>query len=519
MKQKDDYFKKKPLRWVYILFGCLSTACTPEGPETEPILVAEPVVVVNPTQIAPLSAKLSFETRESVTAEVRVVGRNGPESDVVIPVAAATTFDIPVVGLYPGYLNQLELTLYNQANQVVAERSMEAQTFSLTQDMPVVKVLTRDLNRQVPGYNLVNYFGFETTFRPQRPFMFDAFGDIRWLLHTESHPILGELFYDNGLQRLANGNLFFGDGSTGAIYEINMLGEVLNSWSLQGYGFHHHVIEKPNGNFLVTVNAPNFPTIEDHIIEIDRQTGQILRIWDLNQSLDNQRRVWTSNVPDPAFDWFHANALLYDPKDQGIIVSGRTQGVVKLTPDNEVQWILAPHRGWDTAGNGAFLPPFLLQPLDASGLPINAPEVLDGRVNHPDFEWAWYQHAPIFLPNGHLMLFDNGDMRNYSGSERYSRAVEYKIDEENRTIQQVWSYGKERGEETYSRIVSKVSYHPAENHVLFTPGAASQGLVPVGRIVEVAYPSGEVIFEATVTPPQTVANISFHNVQRMPLMP
>ncbi len=38
------------------------------------------------------------------------------------------------------------------------------------------------------------------------------------------------------------------------------------------------------------------------------------------------------------------------------------------------------------------------------------------------------------------------------------------------TIQQKWQYGKERGLETFSAIVSSVQYLPATNHVLFSPG-------------------------------------------------
>lgn len=50
------------------------------------------------------------------------------------------------------------------------------------------------------------------------------------------------------------------------------------------------------------------------------------------------------------------------------------------------------------------------------------------------------------------MIFDNGDNRNYQQPCSYSRTVEYEIDEEKMTIRQIWSYGKERDRETYSKI-------------------------------------------------------------------
>ena len=119
----------------------------------------------------------------------------------------------------------------------------------------------------------------------------------------------------------------------------------------------------------------------------------------------------------------------YSSDDNEIIVSGRTQGIVKLSAQNEVSYILAPHREWNTSGNGTELSQFLLTPLDANDEPITDTDVLDGSENHPDFELSWYQHSPILMPNGNLMVFDNGDNRNYTNFGPYSRAVEYRSEE------------------------------------------------------------------------------------------
>ena len=225
-------------------------------------------------------------------------------------------------------------------------------------------------------------------------------------------------------------------------------------------------------------------------------------------------RLWTRNLADLDVDWFHGNALAYDPTDDTILVSGRTQGLVKLTRANEVVWILAPHRAWrsDLAAK-------LLQPLDAAGVPITDAAVLDGAVPHPEFEWSWYQHAPAILADGSVALFDNGDNRGYQFPGTYSRAVVYRIDAKARTIQQVWEYGRERGAETFSRIVSDVDEHPEAGTILFAPGAVASPGGPVGRIVEVDRATRSVRFEATVRAPQVPFGITFHRVERLPLYP
>jgi arylsulfate sulfotransferase len=184
-----------------------------------------------------------------------------------------------------------------------------------------------------------------------------------------------------------------------------------------------------------------------------------------------------------------------------------------------VVWILGCHKGWGVSGNGAALRQFLLQPLDRNGLPIADQRVLDGDANHPDFEWNWYQHAPLLMPNGHVMVFDNGgNNRNFGGNSQYSRAVEYDINAANKTVRQVWSYGKERGATTFSNIVSDVDFLGAENHVIFSPGAVNNG-ARYGKVVEMDYATQDVVFEATLFPAETFFGITFHRTERLSLYP
>ena len=167
---------------------------------------------------------------------------------------------------------------------------------------------------------------------------------------------------------------------------------------------------------------------------------------------------------------------------------------------------------------GVALAPMLLTPLDAAGQSITDRLVLDGDATHPDFEWNWYQHAPKVLPNGHVLLFDNGDNRNFVSGPRYSRAVEFEINATRRTVRQVWAYGKSNGAATYSRIVSDVDFLPGANHVIVSPGAIVNG-AGTGKVIELDYPTQEVLFQATLTPPNTFFTITFHRTERLPLYP
>jgi arylsulfate sulfotransferase len=253
------------------------------------------------------------------------------------------------------------------------------------------------------------------------------------------------------------------------------------------------------------------------VIEIDRISGAVINEWDLKESLDEWRVALDNVLNQQYIDWAHTNAVVWVPADSSIIISCRVQGVFKLSYDNELIWVLGPHEGWGNNRQGVDLNDYLLTPISSTGSPLSD-TVAKGQVTDPEFEWCWYQHAPFVMPNGNIMLFDNGQNRQFiPGNNSYSRAVEYEIDEENMTIRQVWQYGKERGLETFSRIVSDVDRLPMTGNILFSPGAWVQnGQGQLGaKIVEVDYNTREVIFEAKVHG----TDIVFHRTERLTLYP
>ncbi len=327
------------------------------------------------------------------------------------------------------------------------------------------------------------------------PIAFDTEGNIRWYIDLSSF---------NGItfpiRILNNGNICFGREST--LYEYDWLGIERNQWTIEGYSQHHEILELPNGNFIVAVDKFSVGTVEDHMIEVDRESGAIVREWDLRENLDVDRFDLIENEED----WFHMNAIAYDSRDQTLVVSGRHQGVVKLTMDDELVWIMAPQKGWGRAGvdgQGHETSDYLLEAISSEGIPY-AHAVQNGTENASDFEWVWGQHAPMLLSNGNWFIFDNGDRRNFEDVLSYSRGVEYSIDKEEGTITQVWEYGSERGTELYSPIISDVDVTDEQSRVI-TSGIIQEN-EPMARIVEVDHPDKDVLFEAKITFKNALSN-------------
>src|SRR4051812_559772 len=317
--------------------------------------VSQDSIKVNPYGFTPLSALVNFTTEKVGNAVLIVKGKHGAASDIVHQFNDAGTYhSIPVIGMYADYANTVLLRVVDSKGDTLSKSTVIIQTGSLPEHMPTaINAQIADSNAVDPGLTLVSSLStYGITGQPSIPYFVDNWGDVRWVLNYITDPELSSLFYDDGIARLRNGNFYFGNSQTGKIYEVDLLGKVINKWPFPGYSFHHNVQEKPDGNFLVTVskegsvNAKGNPTDEDYIIEINRQSGAITTVWDLKQSLDEDRKALTIDERD----WIHVNSVMYDSTDNTIIISGRTQGLVKLDYNNNVKWIMSAHAGWGTNG-------------------------------------------------------------------------------------------------------------------------------------------------------------------------
>ncbi len=492
------------------LFSCRDDE--DDGMDTMPLIANISVShELNPSAYAPLSALLNIQVDTAASLEVILKGRRGERSDYSISTGDIdTNHSIDLHGLYGGHDNQIEVYAKDEIGNTIGFAPYSILTDSLIGDMPEVVVQHESLPEDHPVFYLVNYFGYEFTPVPQRPFLVDQFGDIRWFLDFSENEELRSINMDNGVFHMQNNDIVFSGTGRDVVYIADLFGNVKQRIPLGEYTFHHAVVEKQDGNILLTANEKGQPTVEDIILELDPTSETVVHVWNLRESLDQNRTILAFNDRD----WIHVNGLVHDERDNSIIISGRYQGLIKLNYDNEVQWILAPHKDWAKAGNGADLSSFLLQALDQNGNAIIQQDVMEGDLRTADFDWNWYQHSPIILPNGNYMCFDNGLNRHYGASPLYSRAVEYSIDEQNKKVQQIWGYGEELGLAGYSRSVSKVNFVESVNHVSFTPGAIAEAGTPHGRIIEVDKSTKQLRLDLRVNAPQSLSTITFHNAQR-----
>ncbi len=204
----------------------------------------------------------------------------------------------------------------------------------------------------------------------------------------------------------------------------------------------HEFLMLPNGHVLFMIYDPQ-PVRMDSIVPGGRASATVVGL--VVQELDLERRVvfqwrsWdhiaitdaASNLVDLTsanIDYVHGNSIALDREGDLVIGSRHLNEITRVSRrSGEILWRL---------GRNAVANQFEF-PNDPRGFS--------------------HQHDARILPNGNLLLFDNGNQL----SPEYSRAVEYAIDEERRVATQVWEYR-----------------HPSD---LFGPFLGSAQRLPNGR--------------------------------------
>ena len=466
---------------------------------------SEPEVILDPYQTSPLTAVVLFHTDEAVGGTIAVKGKDARDT-VYGTIEPATDHLVPVYGLYNGGVTEVELTL-DDGQSTTLEVETEAQK------LEVGEISAEMIDESAYDYGCLTFiYPFGNTI-----YAVDSVGDVRWVLNG-----VGTM----GVHRLKNGHLmvpmqfavkpnYYKEG----LQEIDLNGRVYARYIIPG-GEHHDFQELPNGNLLVSSDAPDLSSVEDWVVEIDRATGEV--VWqvdmkDLLSTTDGQSASMNTDGSEE-YDWCHNNSVWYDAENDLVLLSCRhLDAIVAVNrADRTLAWILGDPTGWTEADPGLFFTP-----------------------EGDDFEWQYAQHQVTMLDNGDIMLFDNGtakvkrinDDARVRGDDIYSRAVVYRIDTDAMTIRQVFEYGKERGPEWYSDWVSGVEsqdgtadqlwitagshlYDPQEDrHDFYPSDMMKPGLVKSTHMDLVK--EGELAYELTISG-DTYQSLAFRS-SRLPM--
>ena len=269
-----------------------------------------------------------------------------------------------------------------------------------------------------------------------------------------------------------------GKGYSGRIIADTSFNSVDTLRCGNGYGTNgHDGLLLANGHSIMMANDPE-PIDMSQIVSNGNPNaivdGLVVQELDSDKTVLFQWRSWDYlnitasyfDLTQQKIDLIHANSLALD-NDGNILVSLRhLSAIIKINRETgNVDWIL-----------GGKLNQFTF---------INEHE-----SNSPTY--FSYQHDINMLPNGNITLFDNGTQH----LPQYSRGVEYKLDETNKTATLVWEY--RQIPDIYADAMGSVQVLPNGNKVIGWGVASGKG-APVYTEV---HPDNSLALELFLSPGQ-----------------
>lgn len=256
-----------------------------------------PLVVVDPYGWSPLTALVLFESPEKAKVSISVLGREGAVSLSHDYENLNTFHQIPVVGLYGDYDNQVEMTL------------------------------TYEDGRQERNLLTIPTQAVETTGCPT---WYDETGALRWVLQHHNDQYFG---------RISNGNLVVLKENYDGFYEMDLLGKLFGDY-YSSNRMESPIVELPSGNFLVCVDQ--IYSTQDRILELERGTGEIVQDLDL-QSLFSPE----TDHHGVDGDWYQLESMEFNEKNHSLWLYSRSHGTAEIGyPGGEIlQEIRQPYLG------------------------------------------------------------------------------------------------------------------------------------------------------------------------------
>lgn len=312
-----------------------------------------PLAVLNPFGTASNALYLYFQTDmpTEVSYTIHVEDESIPDYTAEAMDASGQeytrTHEFQIIGLVPGKTNEVTMTIsgsWGNARQIV----------SFTVDMPETRSgyatqleVTDGISEAAQAEGLfammrVNgYLGYG--------FFYDDAGVLRYEMVLEGF----------GLDRL----LFDGDEivtcvSSSKLARIDRLGRVTQVYSLDGYELHHDIGFGTDGEVLALAEVAGGETVEDRVLSIDLETGDVAEILDFTQVMEGYFDMTRPVGPTDDFfwqagewDWIHLNSLQYMPEDDSLIVSSReTSTIIKVAnihSEPAVEWLAGDSRFWE----------------------------------------------------------------------------------------------------------------------------------------------------------------------------
>ncbi|MDK6688152.1 MULTISPECIES: aryl-sulfate sulfotransferase [Aerococcus] len=417
-----------------------------------------PLIIIDPYKINPLSAYVCFKTDKQTKINTYIIGKN--EKNSIHQTFPLNQIHIlPIFGLYADHNNKVIIEIYQGRRKII--------------NIPIDHIPYIDslvIESKIEHHTLKNQFLMfsspVTWFDYSLPFAIDDSGEVRWIIQKPFNFCIKQL--NNGHFLASTGKVIKQPYFTDGLYEFDWMGKIYSYYNVPNL-FHHDFFELINGNLIVLTNSNIEDSLEDSLIEIDRNSKKIIKTWNYKDFInpDDCRKHGSSKKED----WFHNNSVWYDSTNDSVILSSRhTDAIFSLNyTTQEINWILSNPIGW----NKDIVKKYFLKPKYSS------------------FNYTYGQHSARIMDNGWLCCFDNHyfgkDSPDYvPAKDSYSRAVCFKINLQDNSVEETFSFGEKYYSDLFSSYISNITPYSPSNYLVHFGGLSFEN----GEVSNYSGPKG-----------------------------
>ena len=136
------------------------------------------------------------------------------------------------------------------------------------------------------------------------------------------------------------------------IAAMDSLGMVQEVYYLGDYELHHDYVFDAEGGLLILATDTQSNTVEDQVIRLDPQTGEITGILDLRELFPDYMDNFV-DADSEGLDWIHINTLQYLGDETLILSSRETSSIIKISgafSEPEIEYMIGNSGFWEGTG-------------------------------------------------------------------------------------------------------------------------------------------------------------------------
>lgn len=111
--------------------------------------------------------------------------------------------------------------------------------------------------------------------------------------------------------------------------QVNRLGQVTKVYSLGDYSLQHDYVFDENGNMLILATDTTRDSVEDIVLKLDVNSGEVTKVLDLGDLLGDYKKTCVKNSSDE-LDWMHINTIQYMGNGSVLLSSRETSTIIKV---------------------------------------------------------------------------------------------------------------------------------------------------------------------------------------------